>query len=450
MLTLSATAQALNGFFNGADAEFSAVTTDTRVLQRGDLFVALIGPNFDGHGFLGEAQAKGAAGALVSRAIQESIATITVADTRFALGQLAAHWRGRFSIPVVAVTGSNGKTTVKNMLAAIMAETGAGLATQGNLNNDIGVPLTLLRLKHGDRYAVIEMGMNHSGEIEYLTRLTRPTVALITNAGEAHLAGLGSIEAVARAKGEIFSGLAQDGVAVINVDDAHAGMWRTLAAPRRCLSFGLQHPADVSADYTIAITGSIIRLKTSLGESEIRLSLLGKHNVMNALAAAAASLAAGVKLHDIRNGLEKLKTISGRLEIKKGANGARVLDDTYNANPSSLVAGVEVLKEADGERVLVLGDMAELGATAADIHRRAGELARQLGVHKLYAVGELSRNAVMGFGDGAHHYRSQEELVEALLIAMHSDMTVLVKGSRVMRMEKVVEKITASSNQRDD
>ncbi len=450
MLTLSVAAQALNASFNGADAEFFAVTTDTRVLQRGDLFVALIGPNFDGHGFLGEAQARGAAGALVSRAIQESIPTITVADTHLALGQLAAHWRARFSIPVVAVTGSNGKTTVKNMLAAIMAETGAGLATQGNLNNDIGVPLTLLRLKQGDHYAVIEMGMNHPGEIEYLTRLTRPTVALITNAGEAHLASLGSIEAVARAKGEIFSGLAQDGVAVINADDAHAGMWRTLAAPRRCLSFGLQHPADVSADYTLAITGSVIRLKTSHGESEMRLSLLGKHNVMNSLAAAAASIAAGAKLHDIRNGLEKLKTISGRLEIKKGANGARVLDDTYNANPSSLAAGIEALKEAEGERVLVLGDMAELGAAAADMHRRVGELARRLGVHKLYAVGELSRNAVAGFGDGAHHYRNQEELVESLLTGMHSDMTVLVKGSRVMRMEKVVERITATSSKRDN
>ena len=449
MLTLSAAARALGAAFNGTDAEFLAVTTDTRVLRRGDLFVALMGPNFDGHDFLGAAQAQGAAGALVSRALSVSIPTITVADTRLALGQLAAHWRGRFSIPVVAVTGSNGKTTVKNMLAAIMAETGPGLATQGNLNNDIGVPLTLLRLKPGDRYAVIEMGMNHPGEIEYLTRLTRPTVALITNAGEAHLAGLGSIEAVARAKGEIFSALAQDGVAVINADDAYADMWRTLAAPRRCLSFGVNNPADVSANYTLAITGSVIRLKTSYGESEMRLSLLGKHNVMNALAAAAASIAAGVKLHDIRNGLEKLKTISGRLEIKKGANGARVLDDTYNANPSSLVAGVEVLKEADGERALVLGDMAELGAAAADIHRRVGELARQLGVHRLYAVGELSRNAVAGFGDGARHYRNQEALIEDLLTDMHPGMTVLVKGSRVMRMEKVVAGLT-SAGKRDD
>jgi UDP-N-acetylmuramoyl-tripeptide--D-alanyl-D-alanine ligase len=343
------------------------------------------------------------------------------------------------------VTGSNGKTTVKNMLAAIMAETGDGLATEGNLNNDIGVPLTLLRLRDKDRYAVIEMGMNHPGEIDYLTHIARPTVALITNAGEAHLAGLGSVEAVAKAKGEIFSGLAQDGIAVINADDAYAGLWRTLAAPRRCLTFGMSRPADIGAECVPDITGSTVRLKTSQGEMEMRLSLLGKHNVMNSLAAAAASIAAGVSLHDIKSGLEKLKAVSGRLEIKKGANGARVLDDTYNANPSSLVAGVEVLKLASGERALVLGDMAELGDAAPDIHRRVGELAQRLGIHRLFAVGDLSRHAVAGFGEGAKHYPSQEALIDDLLGCMHDDMTVLVKGSRVMRMERVVEQVTGKS-----
>ena len=442
MMNLSAAARALNASLTGGDTEFFAVTSDTRALKGGDLFVALVGPNFDGHAFLSEAEAKGAAGAMVSRELSTTLPTIAVGDTRFGLGRLAAHWRAQFSIPLVAVTGSNGKTTVKNMLASILAESGVGLATQGNLNNDIGVPLTLLRLKRGDRYAVIEMGMNHPGEIEYLTQLARPTVALITNAGEAHLAGLGSVAAVARAKGEIFSGLAMDGTAVINVDDPHAGLWQQLAAPRRCLTFGMDQPADVSAECTLAITGSVIRLKTPLGEITMRLSLLGKHNVMNALAAAGASIAAGVKLDDIKKGLEKLKAMSGRLEIKPGAKGARILDDTYNANPSSLVAGVEVLKEAEGERVLVLGDMAELGDAAADIHRRVGELARRLGVHRLFAVGELSKSAVAGFGDGAQHYPSQQALVEDLLSCIHPGMTVLVKGSRVMRMEKVVEQIT--------
>ena len=442
MMSLSAAARALNAPLNGADAEFFCVTSDTRVLQGGDLFVALVGPNFDGHAFMSEAQAKGAVGVMVSRALPTTLPTITVEDTRLGLGQLAAHWRAQFSLPLIAVTGSNGKTTVKNMLAAILAESGAGLATQGNLNNDIGVPLTLLRLKQGDRYAVIEMGMNHPGEIEYLTQLARPTVALISNAGEAHLAGLGSVAAVARAKGEIFSGLAMDGIAVINVDDAYAGLWLQLAAPRRCLTFGMDHPADVSAECTLAITGSVIRLKTPQGEITMRLSLLGKHNVMNALAAAGASIAAGVKLDDIKKGLEKLKAMAGRLEVKPGVKGSRILDDTYNANPSSLVAGVEVLKEAEGERVLVLGDMAELGDAAAEIHRRVGELARRLGVHRLFAVGELSKSAVAGFGDGAQHYPNQQALVDDLLSCIHRGMTILVKGSRVMRMEKVVAQIT--------
>lgn len=449
MMKLSAAAQALKAPLSGTDAELLAVTSDTRVLRRGDLFIALVGPNFDGHAFLPEAEAKGAAGALISRGVQTALPTITVPDTRMGLGALASHWRSQFSIPLVAVTGSNGKTTVKNMLAAILEESGAGLATQGNLNNDIGVPLTLLRLKRSDRYAVIEMGMNHAGEIDYLTQLARPTVALITNAGEAHLAGLGSVAAVARAKGEIFSGLAQDGIAVINVDDPHAGLWRQLASQHRCLTFGMDHPADVSAECALAITGSVIRLNTPQGEIEMRLSLLGKHNAMNALAAASASIAAGVKLDDIKKGLEKLKAMSGRLEIKTGMQGARVLDDTYNANPSSLVAGVEVLKEAEGERVLVLGDMAELGDAAADIHRRVGDLARRLGVHRMLAVGELSKSAVSGFGDGAQHYSTQQALVEDLLACLHPGMTVLVKGSRVMRMEKVVEQITVAAGRKN-
>jgi UDP-N-acetylmuramoyl-tripeptide--D-alanyl-D-alanine ligase len=442
MMTLSAAARALAGRLVGHDADFTAVVTDTRALKAGDLFVALVGPRFDGHDFLPEARQRGAAGALVSREVTTDLPCVRVADTRLGLGRLAAVWRDRFDIPLLAVTGSNGKTTVKGMLAAILARSGAGIATEGNLNNDIGMPLTLLRLRAGDRYAVIEMGMNHPGEIDYLTRIARPSVALITNAGEAHLAGLGSVEAVARAKGEIFAGLVADGVAVINADDAYAGLWRQLAAPHRCLTFGLENPADVSADYQLAITGSDMLLKTSLGEISMRLSLLGKHNVMNALAAAATSIAAGVKLDDIKNGLEKLRAISGRLEVKQGANGARVLDDTYNANPSSLVAGIELLREADGERVLALGDMAELGGAAPEIHRRVGELARRLGVHRLYALGELSVSAVAGFGDGAQHYASQEQMVEALRRDMHPRMTVLVKGSRVMRMERVVTGIT--------
>jgi len=437
-MTLAAAARVLNGALHGTDAEFTGVSTDTRSLPRGHLFVALVGPNFDGHQFIGEAANRGAVGALVARTVEAPLPQVMVQDTRLALGQLATHWRQRFDIPVIAVTGSNGKTTVKNMIAAILAETGPGLATQGNLNNDIGVPLTLLRLCDGDRYAVIEMGMNHPGEIDYLTRLTRPTVALINNAAAAHLAGLGSVEAVARAKGEIYAGLSGDGIAIVNADDAYADLWCRLAAPRRIIRFGLEQPADVTAEYTLGSDSSTIDLRTPQGGITMRLPLPGRHNVMNTLAASSAALAAGASLADIQAGLEKLKAVSGRLEIKRGINGARVLDDTYNANPGSLAAGVEVLKSASGERVLVLGDMGELGDAARDIHRRVGELAKRIGIERLFAVGELSREAVDSFGGGAEHFASHDALIDRLRQALHRDMTVLVKGSRLMKMERVV------------
>jgi UDP-N-acetylmuramoyl-tripeptide--D-alanyl-D-alanine ligase len=445
-MTLATAAKVLDGTLSGADAEFTGVSTDTRTLARGELFVALTGPRFDGHAFLAEAANRGAVGALVSRPVEGGVPSVQVADTRLALGRLAAHWRRQFTLPLVAVTGSNGKTTVKNMIATILGETGPGLATQGNLNNDIGVPLTLLRLKPGDRFAVIEMGMNHPGEIDYLTRLACPTIALITNAAAAHLAGLGSVEAVARAKGEIYSGLTEDGIAIVNADDPYAGLWRELAAPHRVVSFGLERLADVSAVYELDATGSTLHLRTPQGGISMRLSLLGRHNVMNALAASSAALAAGAGLEDIRAGLEKLKAASGRLEVKRGTHGARVLDDTYNANPGSLVAGIEVLKSASGERVLVLGDMGELGEAARDIHRRVGRIARRLGIERLYAVGELAREAADAFGTGARHFASHEALIDDLRSNLRSDMTVLVKGSRLMKMERVVAGIVDSTD----
>jgi len=445
-MTLAAAARVLDGTLRGSDAEFAGVSTDTRQIARGDLFVALTGPRFDGHAFLGEAANRGAVGALVARAVEAPLATVQVDDTRLALGRLAAWWRQQFPVPVIAVTGSNGKTTVKNMIAAIMTEGGSGLATQGNLNNDIGVPLTLLRLKAGDRHAVIEMGMNHPGEIDYLTRLARPTIALINNAAPAHLAGLGSVEAVARAKGEIYAGLAEDGIAIVNADDAFADLWRRFAAPHRVITFGLDQPADISAEFQLDTAGSTIHLRTPQGRITMRLSLLGRHNVMNALAASSAALAAGARLQDIQAGLEKLKSVSGRLEVKHGVNGARVLDDTYNANPGSLAAGVEVLKSASGERLLVLGDMGELGEAAAEIHRRVGQLAKSLGIEQLYAVGELTKEAVQAFGPGARHFDSQEALIDSLRQCMHGDMTILVKGSRLMKMERVVAGIVTDGN----
>lgn len=439
MMALSAAARVLHGRLAGADAQFTGVVSDSRKLAPGDLFVALVGPRFDGHSFLDEAARAGAAGALVSRTEDCALPAVWVADTRLGLGVLAAHWRGTFDLPLIAVTGSNGKTTVKGMLASIMSETGTGLATEGNLNNDIGVPLTLLRLRAQDRYAVIEMGMNHPGEIDYLSRLARPTIALITNAAQAHLAGLGSVAAVARAKGEIFAGLNESGFAVINSDDPYAELWRKLSGQRHQISFGLDTVADVSADYELDGLGSTVRMKTPDGGVDVRLPVLGRHNVMNALAAAAASLPAGAGLRDIKNGLQRLRPAPGRLEIKRGSRGAHVLDDTYNANPGSLAAGIDVLGHAGGERVLVMGDMAELGDAAAEIHSRAGELARQAGIHRLYAIGTLTWPTVRSFGPGGQHFDEQEVLVDSLRNVMHPDMTILVKGSRVMRMERIVD-----------
>lgn len=441
-MSLAKAAEVLKAPLTGADRKFSGVSTDTRTLSPGDLFVALEGPNHDGHHFIATAAQAGAAGVLLSRSTQTTLPSIKVLDTLSALGTLAAAWRRRFDIPVIAITGSNGKTTVKEMTAAIMAETGRGCTTRGNLNNEIGVPLTLLRLDPADRYAVIELGMNHRGEIEYLSRLSQPTIAAITNTAEAHLEGVGSIDDVARAKGEIFSSLAETGVAVINADDKYADFWRDLASPRQCLTFGLDNDADITSDYQTDTSGSLVRIQTTYGDIDMRLPLLGKHNVSNALAATASSIAAGAELDHVKRGLEKLRCISGRLEIKPGLNGARVIDDTYNANPASLTAGIAVLKEFPGGAVLVIGDMAELGSAAPDIHRRVGQLAKRLGISRLFAIGALSKLAVDSFGEGGMHFSSRRELVEALLHHLNADTTVLVKGSRVMRLEHVVQKIT--------
>jgi len=440
-MSLSLAADVLQTQYRGRDIVFTGVGTDTRSLTKGDLFFALRGPNYDGHLYLAEALGAGAVGAVVARAIDTALPILQVEDTRVALGSLASFWRQQFDFPVIAVTGSNGKTTVKDMIASILSQSMTGWATEGNLNNDIGVPLTLLKLRQQHQFAIVEMGMNHRGEIAYLSGLAKPTVAVITNAAQAHLEGLGSVEQVAHAKGEIFNGLSDDGVAVINADDPYHLLWRDLAAPHRVMTFALENPADVTAEYQTTDSGSLISMKTKEGEIEMHLPLLGKHNVMNAVTAATASLAGGAGLGDIHKGLEKLKAIAGRLEIKTGINGARILDDTYNANPDSVSAGLEVLREASGEKVLVLGDMAELGEASEEIHRRVGELARRVGINRLFTVGPLSRHAASAFGKGGRHFKGYEEAADALLDVLHSDMTVLVKGSRSMHMEKVVKGI---------
>lgn len=442
-MSLTTAAQAMRGKYQGTDIELTGVTTDTRAIREGELFVALKGPNFDGHNFVVQAAQSGAAAAVISREVSADLPLVHVDDTRIALGDLAASWRANLKGPLIAVTGSNGKTTVKEMIASIMGIHRKGLVTRGNLNNDIGVPLTLLRLEEDDQYAVIEMGMNHSGEISYLTSMAKPDIAVVTNAAEAHLEGLGSVEAIARAKGEIFAGLGGKGIAIINADDQFSELWRKMADGNQVITFGINQPADVRCEYELQSTYSLIRLITNQGEVNMRLSILGKHNVLNAMAASAASISAGATLEDVKAGLEKLRAVSGRLETREGINGANVIDDTYNANPASVAAGIEVLRNSGGETILVLGDMAELGDMAAAIHKRVGELAKRYQVTRLFTIGKLAANASKGYGKGARHYDDVQVLVEDLIDCLNSDVTVLVKGSRVMKMENVVEGISA-------
>jgi UDP-N-acetylmuramoyl-tripeptide--D-alanyl-D-alanine ligase len=447
MLTISTAALILNGIQTGRDVEFTSVGTDSRAIMPGMLFVALKGERFDGHDFVEQILTQGANCALVSAdwaAAHSDLSLVGVADTRRALGQLAAHWRNHFHIPLIGVTGSNGKTTVKEMCAAILrADFGqhAVLATTGNFNNDIGLPLTLLKLRTAHHAAVIEMGMNHPGEIDYLTRIARPTVALVNNAQRAHLAGLGTIADVARAKGEIFAGLGDRGVAVINADDPNAPLWIDMNRDRRIVSFGFSPAAEVRGTWLPHGLGGQLELVTPLGTASIQLPLPGEHNARNALAAAAACLAAGVPLAPIVRGLSGYTGMQGRLQQKRGAGGATVIDDSYNANPDSMRAAIDVLAALPGRRIFVMGDMGEVGDAAGQLHDEIGGYAKSQGIDALFALGEKSVAAVHNFDGGARHFATVEALVAALRPLMDKDANVLVKGSRFMRMERVVEAI---------
>lgn len=444
-LCMSEAAAALQATVAGADVQFAGVSTDTRTMVAENLFFALSGPHFDGHDHLDQAQLRGAAAAVVSRPVVSELPLLHVADTRLALGQLASHWRARFTLPVVAVTGSNGKTTVKEMLSSILAQRGAVLSTKGNLNNDIGVPLTLARLSAEHQSAVIEMGANHLGEIAYLTGLVRPTVGMVINAGPAHLEGFGSLDGVAAGKGELFTGLDVHATAVINADDHYAQFWRDSVAGCTQLSFGLTATADVRASYTVQAHGTEIVMQTPQGRVEVLLSLPGRHNVMNALGATAAALAAGADLDAVKAGLENLGGVSGRLQRKTRTDGGLILDDTYNANPGSLRAAIDVLRELPGESWLVLGDMGELGQDAERMHAEIGAYARAAGLAGLYTLGPLSAHASHAFGAAAQIFSELDALVAALQLHLNPDVNLLVKGSRTAGMERVVKALIATT-----
>ncbi len=447
---LAQVASATLGQLTGADTKINSVVTDSRADCTGGLFVALKGDNFDAHDFIHQAEVAGAAAVLVERKVQTNLPSVQVEDTLQALGRLAKWWREQFDIPLMAITGSVGKTTVKEMLAVIFSQFGEGIATKGNLNNEIGVPLTLLRLREAHRYAIVEMGMNHAGEIHRLSTMAQPSVAMVNNAGAAHLEGLGSIAAVAQAKGEIFNGLKESGVAVINIDDEFCNLWQQGAASFSQLLFGFSEQADIKASYqtpsSLGANGSSGTLKVTMNLKNefcsFELHSLGEHSVRNALAAAAVASAVNVPLADIAAGLEQFRPIQGRLNIDV-IGDTIVIDDTYNANPASMNAAIDVLASYQSS-VLIVGDMAELGEASVDEHRALGAYAQSKGITELYACGDYAPEVVNAFDGQAVAYSCQAELLEQLpllLCAQAGSTTVLVKGSRSARMERVVAAI---------
>lgn len=447
-LSLAQAANILGVPHTPGDTEFTGLCIDTRALKAGNLFVAIPGAKVDGHDFVNDAQQRGAAAALVSRPVDTTLPLLMVDDVVDAMGKLGAHWRNQFDIPFIAVTGSNGKTTLKNMITSIMLAAcnnneSRVLATIGTLNNHLGLPLTLARLSKTHSYAIIEMGMNHFGEIEYLTKMTRPSIAVITNAAAAHLEGVGDLAGVARAKAEIFRGMPPKGIAILNRDDSFYDYWRNQLGTHPSVSFGFHPEADVSATVQEGEFAQRLVLTTPKGKTNVVLPLLGKHNVLNTLAATATAIAADIELSAIKSGLEGIMPAPGRLQLHTLTNGVNIIDDTYNANPFSLQAAVETLSTFKGKKILVLGDMKELGSNEKELHYSAGETIRQAGIDFLFTYGELSTDTAKGFGEGAYHFKEREKLINALIPFLQKNTTILVKGSRSMKMEEVVKELVA-------
>lgn len=442
--TLATAAGMMHGVLHGADRSFDGVSTDSRSIADGELFVALSGPNFDGRDFVSSAIERGAAGAVVASLVDDDVAQITVDDTLAALGRLGSAWRDTQQATVVGITGSNGKTTLKELTAACLSQVAPTLATHGNLNNEIGLPLMLTRIEPNHHFAVLEMGANHAGEIGYLTSLAKPDVVAITNAAAAHLEGFGSIEGVATAKGEILDADKRPDIAILNADDEYFDYWKSRVEDTRVVSFGLDNPADIRASNIATGTGSTaFTLQLPDKTMKVTMPLAGIHNVRNACAAAAIATALGIEPGKIKAGLESVAPVDGRLRQLKGSNGASLYDDSYNANPLSVVAAAEFLVSLPGRNWFVLGDMFELGDDARELHRRVGAELRRAGVDRLAATGDLSQAAVEAFGDQGEWFETVEELIDAIGRDIAEDVNVLVKGSRGMRMERVVDALEA-------
>ncbi|MCX4028311.1 UDP-N-acetylmuramoyl-tripeptide--D-alanyl-D-alanine ligase [Endozoicomonas sp. SM1973] len=431
----------------GDDQAFSSLSIDTRTIQPDELFIALKGPHFDGHDYIAIAKQQGAVAAVVEKPMGAEktggklISQLVVEDSRIALGLIGQINREDFSGPLVALTGSSGKTTVKEMLAAIFKQQGPTLSTAGNLNNDLGAPLTLSRLTAEHRYAVIELGANTIGEIAYTSRLSQPTICLINNVMAAHLEGFGSLENTAQAKGEITQGLVNNGTAIFNADDQFFDYWKTLlSGNQKLLSFSVTNTeANVYATH-VELIDQGFQFKIHLLDHcfSVTLPLPGRHNIANALAAATAAFAAGCSPQAIALGLQEMQPVAGRGVQLSGKKGSRLIDDTYNANPGSVKAAIQLLAQYPGKRILVLGEMGELGEKAGELHFEVGQFAKQQGLDGLYAVGLLTEQSVIGFGEGAQHFTNKAELVEFLDKQLSESLVVLIKGSRSAKMETVV------------
>ena len=450
--SLAAVADEVQGRLLGADSEFDAVTTDSRQSVSGALFVAIRGERFDGNDYIAEVHEKGAAGALVSRVAQTPLPQVEVDDTRRALGAMARAWRGNFPLPVIAVTGSAGKTTVKELIASILRVNRKVCVTRSNLNNDIGLPLTLMRIRPEHEVIVVELGANHAGEIDYLSGLAQPTVGVITNAGAAHLEGFGSVAGVAAAKGELLDHLPRSGTAVLNAEDPFCADWRARSSANRVVTFGLGADADCRAVGEPELTGDGSRFTMCLPDGEqldIELPLVGRQNVANALAAAAAAHAVGAGGAAIRAGLASGSQVPGRMTVLRGTAGATVVDDSYNANPSSARAALDWLCARGGTRVFVLGDMAELGREAEALHRETGVYARGR-CDTLIAIGPLAAHAAHAFGTRGETSTDIESARRALEPRLAPDLTILIKGSRVMGLDRLVAAFADADTRRAD
>jgi len=441
MTKLSQIAKVLGGELQGEDIDVSTYSTNTARIIEGGLFIALKGVRRDAHAFVDKAKKNGAAAILVHRPVETTLPVVMVSDSHKALLKLADWHRTQFELPLAAVTGSCGKTTVKEMISSILSQCGPTLATIGNYNNYIGLPLSLLRIDDTHRFGVIEVGANHPGEVQELSKMVKPLVAVVNNVAPAHLEGFESVQGIADAKAEIFQSLTKEGTAVINADDDYVDYYRDLLKDQKTISFGIENPADVTVtEMPKVFTPKIsFTMKTPKGDIDINLSLAGKHNMKNALAATAVTQAMGVSLEDIKAGLESTQAVPGRMNFKKGKNGSLIIDDTYNASPLAVTAALNVLAQYSGERVFVMGDFAEMGDSVIGYHTQVGKEAKSLGIERVYTCGKLSRNTSEAFGTGAIHFGEHAELAAMLEEQLQENVTVLVKGSRSAKMEKVVE-----------